>query len=136
MLFVCVDESVNERFIHAFFPIYGWLKNIGFPHGFGHFNDFMREIYNSGIFYEYLPYYRGNYTRIMSGIGCAIFELGYVGLIIPYILLRNIVILSRKNADFIFYGALFFFILLNAMPLSNAIVGFTLGNILYSIKRC
>ena len=134
-LFIVADASVNERFIHAFFPIYGWLKNYGLPYGYGYFNDFMHEIYNQGHFNEYLLYYRDNYTRIMSSFGSAVFELGCIGLIIPYVLIRNILKLVKQNSIFIFYGSLFFCILLNAMPLNCAIVGFTFGNIIYAAKH-
>ncbi len=129
--FLMIDESVNERFIHAFFPIYGFCENFGLPYGFGSFNAYMRDIYNRGDFSTYLLFYRDDYVRIMSGLGSAIFELGIVGCLIPWVLIKNMWKIIKEDKRFMFYGFLFFLILLNAMPLSNAIIGFVFGNIIY-----
>ncbi len=67
----------------------------------------------------------------MSGLGSAMFELGIIGLLIPFVLIKNIRKIVRSDCRFIFYGSLFFLVLLNAMPLSNAIIGFVFGNIIY-----
>lgn len=129
--FAMVDESVNERFIHAFFSIYGFCENWGLPYGFGKFNAYMHDVYNRGDFAEYLPFYRDGYVRIMSGLGSAMFELGIIGCLIPWVLIKNMRKIIKEDKRFMFYGVLFFLILLNAMPLSNAIIGFVFGNILY-----
>lgn len=130
-LFVTVDESVNERFIHAFFPLYGFIVNYGMPHFYGNFSDFMNGITSSGQFQDYIPYVKDNYTRIMSGLGSALFELGLPALLIVIVLINCIKMLIRNDQHFLFYGILLVFILMNAMPLSNALVGFVFGNLIY-----
>lgn len=129
--FVVSDASVNERFIHAFFSIYGFFENFGIPHFYGEFNDYMKHIVASRDFHDLLFYYRTNYTRILSSVGCALFELGYVGLLIFFVLFKDIARCAKRNIVFWFIGLLFFCILLNAMPLTNGLVGFVFGNIIY-----
>lgn len=129
--FMLMDPSVNERFIHAFFPIYGFFQNFGLPHFYNEFNDYMRHIYYSWDFIDYISYFRNNYTRIMSGVGCSLYELGIVGLIIWIVLFKDIIIMSKRDSTLLFIGILYFYIMLNAMPLTNALVGFVFGNIIY-----
>lgn len=129
--FITTDNSVNERFIHAFFPFIGFIQNYGLPHFYDKFDLFMRHIYFSWEWSDIISFYRMGYSRIMSGVGCAIFELGWVGLFIYIVLFRDIAILARNNFKYWLVGILLFFVLLNAMPLTNGLVGFVFGNIIY-----
>lgn len=134
-IFVNVDESVNERFIHAFFPIFGFITNYGLPHGYGYFSDYMLTIIKSGQFTDYLPYVKPSYPRIMSGIGSALFELGCPGLLLLWVWYKCVVKFMKINKHILLYGILFLFILFNAMPLSNAMVGFVFGNLIYNAHK-
>lgn len=129
--FVVADASVNERFIHAFFPIYGFYENWGMPHFYGEFNDYMKHIFGSREFHSLISYYRSNYTRILSTVGCALFELGWVGLLIFFVLFKDIARCAKRNVVFWLIGLVFFSVLLNAMPMTNGLVGFVFGNIIY-----
>lgn len=129
--FIVADASVNERFIHAFFPIYGFYENYGMPHFYGEFNDYMKHIFGSREFHSLISYYRSNYTRILSSVGCALFELGWVGLLIFFVLFRDIARCARRNVVFWLIGLVYFSVLLNAMPMTNGLVGFVFGNIIY-----
>ncbi|WP_286332857.1 hypothetical protein [Duncaniella freteri] len=133
-LFITVDNSVNERFIHVFFPFIGFLSNWGFPHFFGSFQEFMNEIYISGNLSEYISYFRNNYTRIMSGLGSIFFELGAIAILFVYIIIQDFIIIARKKDLSIFFCLMFLIILFNAMPLSNSLIGFTVGNIIFCAK--
>lgn len=130
-LFIVVDESVNERFIHAFFPGYAFFTDFGMPHFYGNFSRYMNEIYFSGQFNDYIPYYKSEYTRIMSGIGSAFFELGVIALLIVVVIVNCTRKISRYNHQCLFWSILFVFILINAMPLSNALIGLVFGNFIY-----
>ena len=131
MLFMIVDESINERFIHAYFPTYAFFSYFGLPHGYGQFADYMSHIHSEGEFSKYLVYYRDDYTRIQSGFGAIFFELGVFALIFIFVLIRNFRLLVKNNFSSLFWCILFSVILLNAMPLGNGLVGFTLGNMIY-----
>lgn len=128
--FMIMDPSVNERFIHAFFPIYGFFQNFGLPHFYNEFNDYMRHIYYSWEFSDYIIFFRNN-ARIMSGVGCSLYELGIVGGLIWYVLFKDIIRISKRDSVLLLVGLVYFYIMLNAMPLTNAMVGYVLGNIIY-----
>lgn len=130
-IFITVDESVNERFIHAFFPIYGFMQSCGLPHGFGQFSDYINIITDTGQFSEYIPFVKSNYSRIMSGIGSALFELGLPAMLILIVILKSLRTIYKETRQILLFGILFLFILFNAMPLSNALIGFVLGNLIY-----
>jgi hypothetical protein len=131
-LFLVLDESVNERFIHLFFPIYGFITNIGFPHFYNEFGNYLSEIIVEGKFDNYfIDYDSSKVTRIMSGIGSGLFELGIFFIPVLYVLIKNSLLVIQKNNNLIFVIILFYSILLNAMPLSNALVGFIIGNLIY-----
>jgi hypothetical protein len=126
-----VDDSVNERFIHLFFPLKGLFENYMLPNGFNEFNNYMSDIYKSQEFSEYLVSYRDNYTRIMSGYGSVAFELGLLGV---YIFLSiNIQFFKTIKQRF---SNLFSLIFLNLMlfmslPFVTALVPFIIGNLFY-----
>ncbi len=130
-LFVSSDESVNERFIHFFFPIYGFICNWGFPHGYNEFNVFMKEAYNSGNFDQLLIYYRDDYNKIMSGFGAIFFELGIIGFLPIYVFIKNIRIVTKKNPIVFLFAISYILTLFNAISFNNALIGYLLGNIIY-----
>lgn len=129
--FMLVDGSVNERFIHFFFPILGFIQHWGLPSGIDTFNEYMKHIYASGRYDDLLFYYRDNYSRIMSGYGSALFELGIIALIIPIVLYRNFRPLFRKNHVFVLLFISINGILFNAVPFSNSLIAFLFGNIIF-----
>jgi hypothetical protein len=131
-----VDDSVNERFIHLFFPLKGLLDNYMLPHGFNGFNSYMSEIYKSYEYSEYLVSYRDSYTRIMSGYGSVFFELGLLGVyIFISINMQFFKIIKRRFSD-IFSLIFFNLMLFIALPFVTALVPFVIGNIYYLNSRC
>lgn len=134
-LFVTADESVNERFIHFFFPLLGFIQNFGFPRGYNEFNNFMKEIYYSGSCDDLLIYYRDNYNKIMSGFGAVFFELGVIGFIPIYVFTKHIRTISRSNPKLLFFSIAYLLILFNAISFNNALIGFILGNIIYISEK-
>lgn len=134
-LFLVADESVNERFVHAFFPFYAFIQDLGIPHLYNTFGEYMAKIAQSNDFSDYISYsLPAQYPRIMSGLGSAAYELGLIGLIIPIVLICCVSKLVKKREDTLFFCILFIMILLNAMPLSNALAGMVYGSIIYRAK--
>ena len=66
----------------------------------------------------------------MSGWGSIFYELGIAALILLYVVYNLFSKLSLGNKKHLFY-ALFCLILLNAVPFSNAIIPFFIGNLFY-----
>ncbi|WP_303027327.1 hypothetical protein [uncultured Duncaniella sp.] len=129
-LFITSDDSVNERFTHAFFPIHGFCTNYGLPHFYGNFQEYLNTIYNSGEFSEYISFFRNN-SRIMSGFGSIFFELGFIAILLVYIIIHDFIIIGRKRQSSFLFCLMFLIVLLNAMPFSNSLIGFVIGNIIY-----
>lgn len=135
-LFIIVDQSINERFIHAFFPIYGSFKSCFYPHGFNGFNDYLSDLYYNSDFQMYLTSFREDtYTRIMSGIGSGLFELGLLFIPFLFVLYSALIRLCKDSVVNVFLSILLILILHNAVPLSNALVCFVIGNIIYKSQQ-
>ena len=131
--FLILDASVNERFIHVFFPLYGFLKDMGLPHGYGMFPDFMANCMNAEQFQHLISDYvleRESPTRIMSGLGSLFYELGFFGFLLIGALADSVCQLVTGKQRIILLFILMA-ILLNAIPFSNPLIPFLIGNMIY-----
>ncbi|WP_455674850.1 hypothetical protein [Phocaeicola sp.] len=130
--FLILDASANERFVHIFFPLYGFFQSFGMPHGYESFATFMEECFRMPKFQNLFTDYvlGGTITRIMSGWGSLFYELGIVGLVFPYVIYNLFSgLLTGKEKVILF--SLFCLILLNAIPFSNPLIPFFIGNLIY-----
>ena len=99
---IMLDQSINERFNHAFFPIVSLYDNIMIPYGFGNFKNYISDkIYIKEYSLFFININLANYNKIMSGYGAAFFELGGFGLLIPIFLYSSFKILlnNRNNTN-------------------------------------
>lgn len=133
---VLIDDSINERFVHLFFPLYGFIENWGLPHGYSQYADFMATCYNNPD----LNYLVTDYTlknkiiRIMSGWGSILFELGAVGLLLLYVIIKNLkIVIEGKMRYVIILG--FIGLLANAVSFATALLPFIIGNIIYLAEK-
>lgn len=130
--FIILDASANERFIHIFFPLYGCINSWGMPHGYDMFAEFMEKSFEDPRFQDLFTEHvlKGNITRIMSGWGSIFFELGFAAFILIYVIVNLFYNLPIGNKK-ILLTIIFLLTLLNAVPFSNAIIPFFIGNLLY-----
>jgi hypothetical protein len=133
---LAVDGSVNERFIHLFFPLKGLFDNYMLPNGFNEFNSYMLNIYRSQEYSEYLIFYRDNYTRIMSGYGSVFFELGLLGVYIFISINMQFIKIVKQRFSHIFLLVFFNLMLFIALQFVTALVPFIIGNIYYLNSKC
>jgi hypothetical protein len=127
------DKSGNERFGHMFFSMLGFIKNYGFPNGFDTARAFMQANLNT---YNSVFWYMKPNDILMSGYGAALFELGFIALIIPLVItlsLYNFLFKLNKRI-FWLYAISINLLLFNAIPLSFPILGFFLGCLIYYSK--
>lgn len=132
--FLILDASVNERFIHVFFPLYGFVADFGLPHGYGMFPDFMEKCMNDQGFQHLISDYVQNReapTRIMSGLGSLFYELGFFGFLLIAVLTDVVIQIVNNNKQRIIIIFVLTAILLNAIPFSNAMIPFLIGNMIY-----
>lgn len=131
--FLILDASVNERFIHVFFPLYGFAEHWGLPHGYGMFPNFMERCMNAEGFQHLISDYvqnRESPTRIMSGLGSILYELGIAGLVLIAVLYDVINQLTNGKTKIILLFVILA-ILLNAIPFSNPLIPFLIGNMVH-----
>lgn len=128
---ILLDESINERVNHAFFPLVSIFENFGLPMGYGNFQEYIIQKTSDPkyqLFFEKINF--EHYKKIMSGYGAVFFELGIFGIIIPIYLYK--IFKKKLNNNII----LFMFITLNlllftSISLNNSLILFVFGNMLY-----
>lgn len=130
--FLFMDFSINNRFMHAFFPIKGFFDNFGLPHGLGHFNTYLLQQQKSPEWGYLLQYHVSQEYKINTSIGGGIFELGFFGLPIYYVIIHCLKKIKRKyNIKVAFCGFVLFCMMLNSMNFNQAILPFLIGNLIY-----
>lgn len=128
---VTLDASVNERFIHIIVSIKGFLDNFMLPHGFDNFAPYYKEFLKQ--YWNYINDYTFNQesvTRIQSGWGAALYEMGIFVILIINVIFSTIASVL-KGADKILVSVILFLVFFNAFPLSTPIVSLIIGNLLY-----
>jgi hypothetical protein len=132
---IFLDQSISERFNAVYFTIGSLFENIGLPKGF---NTYQNYIYEKSLIPEnkiyFLNYNFENYSRILSGYGMGIYELGFFGLLIPVLIFISIKNKLKQN-NIVFAFILFNLVLFTAMSLNNSLILFIIGNMIYLSKN-
>jgi len=118
-----LDASGNQRMSHIYYSLYGFAKDFGWPHGFSSWPEFYMENVHVSQYFWYTSYFP---TRIMSFFGGIMFELGWLGLIIPSLIFGLILKTIKSNLKAIMCFAISL-ILFTAVPVTFPIVGFFIG---------
>lgn len=105
------DQSVNARFNHIYNPVVYSIKHFLLPNGYSKADR---------IFY---------YKRIMSGYGAAIFELGFMGLIL-IIGIFNIIYSTKTHQNHRINGIFITIIMFSAIQIANPMLPLYLGYLL------
>lgn len=131
-ILLTMDGSINNRFMHAFFPIKGFFDSYGMPHGFSGYYKYLNSMAESpkwqnvlslgGVEQEY---------RIGTAIGAPLFELGILSL--PF--LKALIITLKDIVHQHRYGLLcaiiFVLLIMNNSTWNIAIFDLFLANIFY-----
>lgn len=111
------DASGNVRIRHIFFPIYGFIDNYFFPHGFNGYIEVSERLVKVFPFF----FFGGHSNTIMSGLGAMLFEIGFISFFYLYGFIHSIHKFEYKFAFKIFiFISIFFFM---AVPLSLPLFG-------------
>ena len=81
-------------------------------------------------FFSDFLYGREN-ARIMNGVGAILFEIGFWGLLVLYIVCDAFFWLILYNFRVVFFLILFLIVVCIGMPFVTSIIPFAIGNILY-----
>ncbi len=121
------DQSLNDRLSAIYFSIKGFLDHYGFPSGIGTYESYVTKEYPHQDFFWGLIS-----SKIMSGYGCLLFELGFIGLIIPILFYKAISHyfgVEKQMKWVIFFSfSLFMF---TPVPIALPILGFFYSYLLY-----
>jgi hypothetical protein len=125
LLFFSSDESANQRLSNIVLPIHGLIYNYFVPGGFYSYSNVVNEIIP---FYDEFFFYSYDDSKIMSWLGAMVYELGFFGIIIIYI----IMIYSYNGSNRRFLEILILLILLaSAIPIAFPLVPFIFALFLY-----
>lgn len=128
---IMLDASINDRFFQIFFSIKGFFEFYFLPHGFSYWGKYLAIEVPKYSDYVMVDYFSSD-GRIMSGLGSLLFELGLFGLLLPILILKQNIILYRKNfIDLFFVLILIFLLLISAIPIGFSYFGFYLAFIEY-----
>jgi hypothetical protein len=130
-----LDESVNDRFFQIFFSLKGFFSFFLLPHGFSNWSSYLvSEVpkYSGYVLVEYST----EDGRIMSGYGSLLFELGFFGLLMPFVLIKQNFILYKANfSSFFFVVLIINLLMISAIPIGFSYFGFYLALVEYILKR-
>jgi hypothetical protein len=126
-----IDASISERAMHLYLSFKGAADNFLMPNGFYKFHDLMvAEMAVNEYFWWGWPS-----NKIMSGIGSGIYEIGFVSLITPVVL----IILSIENRYsrglLVLVGLTPILIYLNAINYASPYLSILIGVLACRLKK-
>jgi hypothetical protein len=130
-LLLLVDASVNDRFFHIVFSLLGSVENYLLPNGFSAWFDYLDHVIP-----RFSPYaWWVSDTRVMSAYGGALFELGGVGLLIPFVvtLLLYRYFEGDKKA-FVVAALCIHTVMMTGTPLALPLFPFLIGYLAYRVQ--
>jgi hypothetical protein len=123
------DGSVNDRLAHVIGPVVGFIENYGIPNGFQGWSDYAQVFGSSS---QYFHSEKISTTRIMSGWGGALFELGLFGTIIILVTIRALYRAYSSNFRlFLFFAASVNLLMFTSVPVGYSIFAFYIGFLIY-----
>jgi len=126
------DPSANDRYHHILFSFLGSAENYFMPHGYSEWSNYLDSVMPR---YENV-WYALNRTRIMSGYGSALFEIGIIALIIPWAITLSLYKLYMNDKrSFLIYAMFLNSMLITAIPLAFPLIGFVIGYVSYMGSR-
>jgi len=128
-----VDGSINSRASAIFFSVKGFFDNYMLPNGAGSYSTYLVEATSSNDFFWNVTIS----NRIMSFYGSILFELGFVGLLIPCVISLLIVKAYRYERKKMLVN-LFNVntILWSAIQLSFPLIGVVIAALIYRGRHC
>ena len=117
-----LDESISSRLSHVVYSIHASIADGFLPHGFHQFKEYHTD---TSIFYQNYFIYEEATSKIMSGLGSIMFELGwaalvYIGVFIKYAFHQN----DKRKAVFELFALVL--VMLTAIPLAFPLFYFLL----------
>ncbi len=128
---ITIDESINDRVSAIYFSIKGFFDNYLIPNGFSSYQNYViSELPNQTVFYN------STSKVIMSYYGGILFQLGFVGMLIPVTYSFFIIKYYKANIkQCIVYFCFINFVLLLAIPMTFPLVGLYIACLVFKTTR-
>ena len=111
------DGSINFRVADLIFPFWGVIENFGLPGGIQSYSDMTSVLREKTNYFFWWP----TSNKIMSYLGVLIYELGVIGLIVVFIIYKQLVINYNWTKKEII---ILFPILCSSIPLGYGLIPF------------
>lgn len=128
---IYMDPSINERYHNVYISIKGSYENYFLPNGFDSFKEYKKTLMNNELSGKYW-WTTDKHSRIQSGYGAVLFELGIIGCLIPLIFtffLSRSIIYSRKKI--IYLAIILNLVMFSSIPISMPVYSFLIGYFAY-----
>jgi hypothetical protein len=126
------DQSINDRASAIYFSIKGFIDNYFIGNGFSKYAEYLNNELPKQTYFWYVS----TSNRIMSYYGSILFELGFIGLLIPFTYSAIIFQAYKRNLkDMLVYLLFLNTILFSAIALSFPLVGVYIATLLYKAKN-
>ncbi|MBF0441692.1 MAG: hypothetical protein HQK54_07280 [Oligoflexales bacterium] len=134
-LLISADPSGIDRYAHLVLPAYGFMDKYGLPGGFEGWREYsLWKTAQDPMFSDRMEYITT--TRIMNFYGSIMYQLGFVGLLIPLTLSYMIFkIYYKETRTMIFYLLLINLIFINTIPLTSTYAGLLIGVLMYKYSN-
>ncbi|HIP33363.1 MAG TPA: hypothetical protein EYG89_01200 [Bacteroidia bacterium] len=124
------DQSSNDRLLHIFYSLKGFIDNSFLPNGYSSWNNYIQVQASLG---DDVQYVSSKANKIFPFLGTILFELGILGF--PIIFYIFYVLKKRfKNNEYIAHTVLFIFILFQALTIAYTFIPFIFSFFLYQHK--
>ncbi|MGH9615361.1 MAG: hypothetical protein ACRD28_01385 [Acidobacteriaceae bacterium] len=118
------DASVNDRVTHVVVSLYGFWTSL--PFAFGHGTTAWGTFLQQTLFNHFPSLSEASQgNRIMSGYGACLFELGYIGLMIPAVQIFSFSM--QKEKGMVVLGIFLAICMFHIVPIAHPLFGFILG---------
>jgi hypothetical protein len=129
------DTSVNARVNHVIYSIRGFVESFGAPHGFDAFSAYIGDLQARDPDMIWLGADPAG-LRIMSGYGGVLFELGWFGLVIPFVLTAAAWRRFKDDrTEFVAFAVALNAVMFAAVQISLPLIGFIAGVSLAQSRR-
>lgn len=135
------DQSAADRISHVLLSFYSLFYSYGIGLGLGTWGDYSNLLTASagGRIEEIANVWLSTGSRIMSGWGSAIYEIGIFGILLVIVFLWIMFAGLRKNKEMksVYFMSMLTigFVMLMAVPIAFPLFGYTLGAFLYYAYR-
>jgi len=127
-----VDQSAGVRITSSYAPFLVIKHNYWMPIGFGNYNTFLRKLYHQRKYRKLItPYILKDKQKIGGCINLALFQLGFIGLLLPFAIFLAFKRLLYKEY-LLFAFILFIMLLFTQMQLMHSMIGLIIASAIHN----